>query len=168
MEPCPLRTQSSLRPGDTAVLPSLDVLGGSRAEAVKVLRQIGAAGVGLAVIDGGVSMAPADAPQLLALLIAFDRAEVRWNQAQWVPGLRAARRRAPGGGRRAKLFGRKKTAARALYFDLSISLEQIEEHAGVTRTTLWREFGPRVQQPSETLTDFTARRKPACGRTSWP
>lgn len=31
----------ALRPGDTAVLPGLDVLGSNRAEAVKVLRQLG-------------------------------------------------------------------------------------------------------------------------------
>jgi len=154
----------SLRPGDTAVLPSLDVLGSSRAEAVKVLRQIGAADVGLVVIDGGVSLAPADAPQFLALLDAFDRAEVRWNHAQWGPGLRAAHRCAPGGGRKPALFGRKKTAARVLWFDLTIPPEQIEEHSGVTRTTLWRAFGPRDRQPGETLADFTARRE---GRKGW-
>lgn len=32
----------ALRPGDTAVLPGLDVLGSNRTEAVKVLRQLGA------------------------------------------------------------------------------------------------------------------------------
>ncbi|MBB3267566.1 hypothetical protein FHW79_005227 [Azospirillum sp. OGB3] len=62
------------------------------------------------------------------------------------------------------LFGRKKTAARALWFDLTITLEQIEEHSGVTRTTLWRAFGPRDRQPSESLAEFTARRE---GKRAW-
>lgn len=154
----------SLRAGDTAVLPGLDVLGGCRAEAVTTLRQIGGAGVGLVVIDSGVSLAPADAPQLVALLDAFGASEARWNHAQWEPGLRAARRQAKGGGRRPKLIGRKKTAIRALYFDLAVALEQIEEHAGVTRTTLWREFGPRIRQDGESLEDFKARQE---GRKHW-
>ncbi|MBP2290732.1 recombinase family protein [Azospirillum rugosum] len=146
------------------ILPGLDVLGTNRAEAVKVLCQLAGRGVGLEVLDGGVSAAPDQAGAVFALVEALDQAERRWNRAQWEPGLLAARKRAKGGGRKPKLRGTKKTATRTLYFDLTYPIEQVEEFSGCSRTTLWREHGPRTRQPGESLADFVARRD---GKATW-
>lgn len=154
----------SLRPGDTAVLPGLDVLGTNRAEAVKVLRQLGGRGVGIEVLDGGVSAAPDQAGPVFALMEAFAAAETRWTRGQWEPGLKAARQRAKGGGRKPALRGNKKTATRALYFDLTQRMEDVEEFSGASRTALWRTFGPRTRQPGESLADFRARQQ---GKGQW-
>ncbi|WP_448208163.1 recombinase family protein [Azospirillum sp. sgz302134] len=154
----------ALRPGDIAVFPALDVLGTNRAEAVKVLRQLAVRGVGIEVIDGGVSAAPEQAGPVFALVEAFAAAEARWNRAQWEPGLKAARQRAVGGGRKPKLHGTKRTATRALYFDLDRSIEEVEEFSGCSRTTLWRDNGPRTRQPGESLADFRARQQ---GKLAW-
>lgn len=128
------------------------------------MNTLGTRGVGLEVIEGGVVAAPDQAGPVFAMLEAFARAEAQWQRAQWEPGLRSARQRAPGGGRKPSLRGAKKTATRVLYFDLTIALEQIEENSGVDRTTLWRTFGPCTKQKGESPADFKDRRD---GRKVW-
>ncbi|WP_207461387.1 recombinase family protein [Azospirillum sp. SYSU D00513] len=134
----------ALRPGDTLVAVALDRLARSLKELIGLAERIEAAGAGLRILNQGIDTTTPGGRlvfHMLGAIAEFERALIKERTAA---GLRAAKERGRRGGRKLKLSGSKLTAARAMWADPRLTVDDIAEQAGVSLKTLYRHLGPRT------------------------
>jgi len=132
------RLQEQLRPGDTLVVWRLDRLGRSLRHLIDSLNDLQARGVGFRSLTESIDTTTPGGRlvfHVFAALAEFERELIRERTAA---GLAAARARGRQGGRPPLLTGDQQLAARRMYEQQDMTVEQIGEVLGVSRTTVYR------------------------------
>jgi DNA invertase Pin-like site-specific DNA recombinase len=127
-----------LRPGDTLVVWRLDRLGRSIRHLIDQLQALGERGVGFRSLQETIDTTSPGGRlvfHVFAALAEFERDLIRERTHA---GLAAARSRGRLGGRPAKLTDDQARTARKLYGQRDMTVQQIGEVLGVSRTTVYR------------------------------
>jgi DNA invertase Pin-like site-specific DNA recombinase len=131
-----------MRPGDTLVVWRLDRLGRSLQDVVHKMEELNRRRIGLRSLHEDIdTTGPYGQHQLrvLSALAAFERDLIR---ERTLAGLRIARAQGRLGGRRREVSPEAVQMAARLMKDPSISVREICEILGVSRTTLYHYVGP--------------------------
>lgn len=131
-------TLEVLRRGDTLVVWKLDRLGRSLRHLIETVAGLEQRGVGLRVLREAIDTTTPGGRlffHMIGALAEFERDLIR---ERTMAGLVAARARGRNGGRPKVLSASKLAQARALMADKSISIKEICETLGVSKTTLYR------------------------------
>lgn len=127
-----------LRPGDTLVVWRLDRLGRSIRHLIDQLQALGERGVGFRSLQETIDTTSPGGRlvfHVFAALAEFERDLIRERTHA---GLTAARARGRTGGRPAKLTEDQARTARRLYAQRDMTVQQIGDVLGVSRTTVYR------------------------------
>jgi DNA invertase Pin-like site-specific DNA recombinase len=127
-----------LRPGDTLVVWRLDRLGRSIRNLIDQLQALGERGVGFRSLQESIDTTSPGGRlvfHVFAALAEFERDLIRERTHA---GLRAARARGRTGGRPPRLSTDQVRTARRLYDQRDITVAQIGDVLGVSRTTVYR------------------------------
>ena len=139
-----------LRPGDTLVVWRLDRLGRSRRHLIEVVTAREARGEGFRSLRESMDTTTAGGRLVFhlfgALAAQFEREVIR---DRTVAGLTAARARGRVGGRPSKLTVEQRRQARKMYDERELTVEQIGQVLGVSRTSIYRALG-RTTTPAPT------------------
>lgn len=132
-----------VREGDTLVVWRLDRLGRSMRDLIDRVTDLERRGVNFKSLNENIDTATAGGRlffHVFAALAEFERELIR---ERTYAGLAAARARGRRGGRPIALTPRKLAQARAMWASTELTVEEIVEAVGVSRSVLYREFGPR-------------------------
>lgn len=128
----------ALRTGDTLVVWRMDRLGRSLADLVKSITDLEARGVGFESLTERIETGSATGKLMFHVFAAMAEFERNLIRERTQAGLAAARARGRVGGRRHKLDEQQKKEIKALLRDPDISVSEIAERYGVSRTTIYR------------------------------
>ncbi len=132
-----------LRPGDTLVVWRLDRLGRSLRHLIEVVTGLDERGVGFRSLRESIDTTTAGGrlvSHLFGALAQFEREIIR---DRTLAGLSAARARGRVGGRPSKLSAEQRSQARRMYDARELTVEQIGQVLGVSRTTIYRVLGAK-------------------------
>lgn len=131
----------ALRPGDVLVVWRLDRLGRSLPDLVRIVSKLEQRGIGIESLTEKIETGSAAGKlvfHVFAALAEFERNVIRERTQA---GLSAARARGRVGGRKPSLNEKQKREIRALLNDPSITVKDVAERYGVSRTTLYKAVG---------------------------
>ena len=128
----------ALRTGDTLVVWRMDRLGRSLADLVKTITDLEARGVGFESLTERIETRSATGKLMFHVFAAMAEFERNLIRERTQAGLAAARARGRVGGRKHKLDEQQKKEIKALLRDPDISVSEIAERYGVSRTTIYR------------------------------
>jgi DNA invertase Pin-like site-specific DNA recombinase len=131
-------TVRHLRRGDTLVVTELSRLGRSTAELSKLVDDLKEGGVALRILNLGVDTGTPAGKLVYEILAAVAEMERALLVERTMSGLAAARARGRNGGRKPKLDAKKLRTAQALRDEGSLSMAEIAEQVGVSRSALYR------------------------------
>jgi DNA invertase Pin-like site-specific DNA recombinase len=134
----------SLRPGSVVVLAGLDVLASTREGLRQLLGEIGAAGGVVRLMDTGETLSCA--PEALAAAEAIERA-VKLLHTQRASNARGSKGDHNKGGRKLRATPEALAKARPVYFDVSLTNDEVEKRTGISYRTLHRHLGKRGSAP---------------------
>ena len=149
-----------LRPGDTLVVWRLDRLGRSLRHLIEVVTGLDERGVGFRSLRENIDTTTAGGRlvfHLFGALALFEREIIR---DRTVAGLTAARARGRVGGRPSKLTAEQVRQARRMYDARELTVEQIGDVLGVSRTSIYRALG-KTTTPAPPATATPAPGRPA-------
>lgn len=132
----------ALRPADVLVVWRLDRLGRSLPDLVRIVSELEQRGIGFESLTEKIETGSAAGKlvfHVFAALAEFERNVIRERTQA---GLSAARARGRVGGRKPSLNEKQKREIRALLKDPSITVKDVAERYGVSRTTLYKAVGP--------------------------
>ena len=129
---------SHLRSGDTLVVWRLDRLGRTTHQLVGLLEQFERDGVRLRSLQDGIDPSTAMGKAMLQIGAVFAEMERNLMRERTKAGLTAARARGRLGGRPPALSPAKLDTVKRLMKDPELTMEEIAERAGVSRSTLYR------------------------------
>ncbi len=132
---------AQLRPGDTLVVWRLDRLGRSLRHLIDVVTGLDARGVGFRSLRESIDTTTAGGRLVFHLFGALAQFEREIIRDRTVAGLTAARARGRIGGRPSKLSAEQRRQARKMYDDRELTVEQIGQVLGVSRTSIYRALG---------------------------
>lgn len=147
-----------LRPGDTLVVWRLDRLGRSIRHLIDQLQSLDERGVGFRSLQETIDTTSSGGRlvfHVFAALAEFERDLIRDRTNA---GLAAARARGRKGGRPPALSADQMRAARRMYEQQDLTVTQIGEILGVSRTTIYRTLN-RAPEPPVTPRPPRARRR---------
>ena len=147
-----------LRPGDTLVVWRLDRLGRSIRHLIDQLQALEERGVGFRSLQETIDTTSSGGRlvfHVFAALAEFERDLIRERTNA---GLAAARARGRKGGRPPALSADQVQAARRMYEQQNLTVTQIGEILGVSRTTIYRALA-RTPEPPVTPRPSRARRR---------
>ncbi len=130
-----------LRPGDTLVVWRLDRLGRSLRHLIDVVTGLDARGVGFRSLRESIDTTTAGGRLVFHLFGALAQFEREIIRDRTVAGLTAARARGRVGGRPSKLSAEQRRQARKMYDERELTVEQIGQVLGVSRTSIYRALG---------------------------
>jgi DNA invertase Pin-like site-specific DNA recombinase len=131
-------TVRNLRAGDTLVVTELSRLGRSTAELAALADDLQERGVALRILNLGVDTGTPAGKLVYAIIAAVAEMERDLLIERTMSGLAAARARGRHGGRKPKLDAKKLRTAQALRDEGSMSMADIAEQVGVSRSALYR------------------------------
>ena len=144
-----------LRPGDTLVVWRLDRLGRSLRHLIDVVTALDERGVGFRSLRESIDTTTAGGRLVFHLFGALAQFEREIIRDRTLAGLTAARARGRVGGRPSKLSAEQRRQARKMYDERELTVEQIGQVLGVSRTSIYRALGktttptpPAVLAPS--------------------
>ncbi|RKS80658.1 DNA invertase Pin-like site-specific DNA recombinase [Motilibacter peucedani] len=139
-----------LRPGDTLVVWRLDRLGRSLRHLIDTVTALDEREVGFRSLRESIDTTTAGGRLVFHLFGALAQFEREIIKDRTVAGLAAARARGRVGGRPTKLTDRQRREARRMYDARELTVEQIGEVLGVSRTTIYRALTePPAPSPAE-------------------
>lgn len=147
---------NTLQPGDTLVVWRLDRLGRSMRHLVTIVEDLRQKGIGFkSITDGAIDTTTASGELIFNIFSALAQFERRLIQERTKAGLAAARARGKVGGRKpiSPAHPRVVLAAK-LHHDHSVSIRDICDTLGISKTTLYRYLrlaGVVVQQSRQRL-----------------
>ena len=127
-----------VREGDVLVVWKLDRLGRSLKDLIGRMEELQARGVGFASVTEGLDTTTPGGRLVYHVFGALAEWEREVIRERTFAGLQAARARGRNGGRPAKMNARQIAQARAMLEDRDISLGEVCETFGVSKTTLYR------------------------------
>jgi len=127
-----------LRPGDTLVVWRLDRLGRSIRHLIDSLAALDARGVGFRSLTESIDTTSSGGRLVFHLFAALAQFERELIRDRTMAGLASARARGRTGGRPPQLSGDQVKTARRLYEQKDLTVAQIGEVLGVSRTTVYR------------------------------
>ena len=130
-----------LRPGDTLVVWRLDRLGRSLRHLIEVVTGLDERGVGFRSLRENIDTTTAGGRLVFHLFGALAQFEREIIRDRTVAGLTAARARGRVGGRPSKLTAEQVRQARRMYDARELTVEQIGDVLGVSRTSIYRALG---------------------------
>lgn len=136
-----------LRPGDTLVVWRLDRLGRSIRHLIDLLTDLESRGVGFRSLTEAIDTTSPGGRlvfHLFAALAEFERGLIRERTNA---GLAAARARGRTGGRPPQLTANQVATARRLYEQKDMTVAQIGDALGVSRTTIYRSLNRQTPGP---------------------
>lgn len=136
----------NLRPGDVIVIARLDRLGRSLPELIAMVKHIEESGAGLRSLSETIDTTTPTGKLLFHMFAALAEFERGLIQERTLAGLAAARKRGAKAGRPPILTGTKRAAIQTLWSQPDVAVEDIATDFGVSRRTLYREFGPRFSE----------------------
>lgn len=152
---------AALRPGDTLVVWRLDRLGRSLRHLIDTMTDLDTRQVGFRSLTEAIDTTTAGGRlvfHLFAALADFERELIR---DRTLAGLAAARARGRMGGRPTVMTPDRVAAARKMLTDPTLTMAQIAEVLGVSRTALYRGIRQPAAPPVEQAPTKTAAAKPA-------
>jgi len=129
---------AQLRPGDTLVVWRLDRLGRSLRHLIDVVTALEERGVGFRSLRENIDTTTAGGRLVFHLFGALAQFEREIIRDRTVAGLTAARARGRVGGRPSKLSAEQCRQARKMYDERELTVEQIGQVLGVSRTSIYR------------------------------
>ncbi len=129
---------AQLRPGDTLVVWRLDRLGRSLRHLIDVVTGLDERGVGFRSLRESIDTTTAGGRLVFHLFGALAQFEREIIRDRTVAGLTAARARGRVGGRPSKLSAEQRRQARRMYDARELTVAQIGEVLGVSRTSIYR------------------------------
>lgn len=139
---------SHLRRGDTLVVWRLDRLGRTTHQLIGLLEQFERDGIKLRSLQDGIDPSTAMGKAMLQIGAVFAEMERNLMRERTRAGLSAARARGRLGGRPPALSSDKLNTVRRLLKDPELTMEQIAEKVGVSRSTLYRSLGRPKKAPA--------------------
>ena len=130
-----------LRPGDTLVVWRLDRLGRSLRHLIDVVTALDDRGVGFRSLRESIDTTAPGGRLVFHLFGALAQFEREIIRDRTMAGLAAARARGRSGGRRSKLGADQRRTARTLYDERQLTVAQIGQVLGVSRTSIYRALG---------------------------
>ena len=127
-----------LRPGDTLVVWRLDRLGRSIRHLIDQLTALQNKGIGFKSLQGTIDTTSPGGRLVFHVFAALAEFERDLIKERTNAGLAAARARGRTGGRPPRLSPQQATAARRMYEQQDMTVEQIGQVLGVSRTTIYR------------------------------
>ena len=127
-----------VREGDVLVVWKLDRLGRSLKDLIGRMEELQDRGVGFASVTEGLDTTTPGGRLVYHVFGALAEWEREVIRERTFAGLRAARARGRNGGRPAKMDERQVAQARAMLKDRDVSLREVCETFGVSKTTLYR------------------------------
>lgn len=127
-----------LRPGDTLVVWRLDRLGRSLRHLIDVVTALDERGVGFRSLRESIDTTTAGGRLVFHLFGALAQFEREIIRDRTMAGLTAARARGRVGGRPSKLSPEQRRQARKMYDERELTIEQIGNVLGVSRTSIYR------------------------------
>ncbi len=149
-----------LRPGDTLVVWRLDRLGRSLRHLIEVVTGLDERGVGFRSLRENIDTTTAGGRLVFHLFGALAQFEREIIRDRTVAGLTAARARGRVGGRPSKLTAEQVRQARRMYDARELTVEQIGDVLGVSRTSIYRALG-KTTTPAPPATATPAPGRPA-------
>lgn len=131
-----------VREGDVLVVWRLDRLGRSVKDLVMRIEELGAAGVGFRSLQEAIDTTTAGGRLIFHVFSALAEFERELIRERTMAGLASARARGRKGGRPAAMTPRKIELASKLMRDSSVSVAEVCEAVGVSRSTLYRYVAP--------------------------
>lgn len=128
----------ALRPGDTLVVWRMDRLSRSLSDLVHTITDLEKRNVGFESLTEKIETLSATGKLMFHVIGAMAEFERNLIRERTQAGLVAARARGRVGGRRRKLDEQQKKEIKALLRDPSISVTEIAQRYGVSRTTIYR------------------------------
>ncbi len=129
---------AQLRPGDTLVVWRLDRLGRSLRHLIDVVTTLDERGVGFRSLRESIDTTTAGGRLVFHLFGALAQFEREIIRDRTLAGLAAARARGRVGGRPSKLSAEQRRQARRMYDARELTVAQIGEVLGVSRTAIYR------------------------------
>lgn len=128
----------ALRAGDTLVVWRMDRLGRSLTDLVKTITELEAGGIGFESLTEKIETGTANGKLMFHVFAAMAEFERNLIRERTRVGLAAAKARGRIGGRKHKLGEQQKKEIKALLRDPTISVGEVAERYGVSRTTIYR------------------------------
>lgn len=147
-----------LRPGDTLVVWRLNRLGRSIRHLIDQLQALEERGVGFRSLQETIDTTSSGGRLVFHVFAALAEFERDLIQERTTAGLAAARARGRKGGRPPALSADQVRAARRMYEQQDLTVTQIGEILGVSRTTIYRALA-RTPEPPVTPRPSRARRR---------
>lgn len=132
------RLLDQLRPGDTLVVWRLDRLGRSIRHLIDQLTELSGKGIGFKSLQETIDTTSPGGRLVFHVFAALAEFERDLIKERTNAGLAAARARGRTGGRPPRLSPHQVTAARRMYEQQDMTVEQIGQVLGVSRTTIYR------------------------------
>jgi DNA invertase Pin-like site-specific DNA recombinase len=126
------------RPGDTLIVWRLDRLGRSLKHLIELTQQLNNANIGLRSLQETLDTTSPGGKLVFHVFAALAEFERQLIIERTKAGLTAARARGRQGGRPTKLTPNQRATAHKLYNERTMTVKQIGEILGVSRTTIYR------------------------------
>lgn len=127
-----------LQPGNTLVVWRLDRLGRSLKDLVTVIDELKERGVEIASVTEGFDTNTSTGKLMFQMVGAFAECERNLIHERTQAGLKAARERGHTGGRPRRLDAKQIKKLRVMYDGQDLTAQQIADHLGVSRATVYR------------------------------
>ena len=154
-----------LRPEDTLVVWRLDRLGRSIRHLIDFLADLETRGIGFRSLTESIDTTSPGGRLVFHLFAALAQFERELIKERTNAGLAAARARGRRGGRSPRLTGNQVKTARRLYDQKELTVGQIGDVLGVSRTTIYRALDRQAAQAGTASIGRPSRRKAAPART---
>jgi DNA invertase Pin-like site-specific DNA recombinase len=155
-----------LRPGDTLVVWRLDRLGRSIRHLIDFLADLDRRQVGFRSLTESIDTTSPGGRLVFHVFAALAEFERELIRERTNAGLAAARARGRRGGRPSRLTADQVKTARRLYDQKELTVGQIGDVLGVSRTTIYRALERHAAQASSTVTSQRSSRRKAASATS--
>jgi DNA invertase Pin-like site-specific DNA recombinase len=142
------RVLEQLRDGDTLVVWRLDRLGRSLRHLIDTVTELAERGVGFRSTTESIDTTTSGGRLVFHVFGALAQFERELARERTLAGLKAARARGRMGGRPALMTAAKTTAARRMYEQQELTVEQIARALGVSRSTIYRALNRSGRPPT--------------------
>lgn len=157
---------AALRPGDTLVVWRLDRLGRPLRHLIETVTLLDEQGVGFRSLRESIDTTTAGGRLVFHLFGALAQFEREIIRDRTMAGLASARARGRVGGRPSKLSDDQRRQARKMYDSRELTVEQIGQVLGVSRTSIYRALGAAAgSAPPETKVENAAWPAPPAARS---
>jgi len=141
-----------IRKGDILVIWKLDRLGRSLSHLLSIIEDLKQKGVDFASVQDGFDTSSASGKMVFSVIGAMAEYERNLMRERTMAGLAAARSRGRMGGRPKSLDKSQVKVAIALADAGELTIKEICEQVGCSRSTYYRQVAPNLEQASETST----------------